>query len=526
MKKFFLTGFALCFFSAFVFSQTDIPLKYAEEITEQGLKKQLTIIASAEMEGRETGTRGQRKAASYIESQFKDAGLQYPESLKGYLQYYPLFKDTLIARLMKIGHQELVYGKDYILQPGSALDKRLKATEIVFAGYGISDKNYDDYTGKEVKNKVVLIFSGEPQENGKYLVSGTTRQSVWGYSINAKAALAKEKGAVAVLFVNPFWDSIPPALTENSKKTNLYFPHLNTQQKVTVISIIPSFLKNIIGVNEANAMIETAKEKKALNSITLNIKIKTRLAFKKRSTKIKAANVIGYVEGSAKKDEYVFITAHYDHLGKRGDVIYYGADDDGSGTVSVIEMARVFAKAKQDGHGPLRSVVFMTVSGEEKGLWGSEYYSDHPVFPLEKTTIDLNIDMIGRIDPNRNYGDSTNYIYVIGNDKLSTDLDPISKAINKKYTNLELDYKYNAPDDPDRIYYRSDHYNFARKGVPILFFYDGMLLADYHKPTDTVDKINWDLYTKRVRLIFLTAWNMANRDDMLKRDLPLPSEED
>jgi len=186
-------------------------------------------------------------------------------------------------------------------------------------------------------------------------------------------------------------------------------------------------------------------------------------------------------------------------------------------------MAKAFAKAKQDGNGPRRTVVFMTVSGEEKGLWGSEYYSDHPVFPLEKTTVDLNTDMIGRIDPNRKYGDSTNYIYVIGNDKLSTDLDPISKAVNEHYAKLELDYKFNDPDDPERIYYRSDHYNFAKKGVPIIFFFDG-IHKDYHKPTDTVDKINFDIMEKRVRFIFLTAWQMANRDKMLKRDIALPTE--
>lgn len=523
MKKYFLTGFALFFLSGFVFSQIDIPLKYAGEITEQGLKKQLTIVASAEMEGRETGTKGQRRAASYIESQFKKIGLQYPESLKGYQQYYPLFKDTLISRLMKISGRILTYGKEYILQPGSALDKRLKASDIVFAGYGIEDSNYNDYAGKAVKDKIVLIFNGEPQVNGKYLVTGTNRQSKWGYSISAKAALAKEKGAVAVLFVNPFWDSIPPALTENSKKTNLYFPHLNDKPKAAVITIIPSLIKDIAGANEANAIIEAAKTKGALNNFNIDRKIKTKLVLRKRRIKVEASNVIGYVEGSDKKDEYVFLTAHYDHLGKKGDVIYYGADDDGSGTVSVIEMAQAFAKAKQDGHGPRRTVVFMTVSGEEKGLWGSEYYSDHPVFPLDKTTVDLNTDMIGRIDPNRNYGDSTNYVYVIGNDKLSSDLDPISKAINKKYSKLELDYKYNDPDDPERIYYRSDHYNFARKGVPIIFYFDG-IHKDYHKPTDTVDKINFDLMEKRARFIFLTAWEMANRDEMLKRDIPLPTE--
>ncbi|HEY5368336.1 MAG TPA: M28 family peptidase [Hanamia sp.] len=521
MQKLFFTSIALCFLSNFVFSQTDIPLEYAQTITEQGLKKQLTIVASADMEGGETGTEGQRKAAAYIETQFKEIGLQAPASLNGYQQFYPLLKDTLIPKSLKIGKLKLEYGKDYILQPGSEEENKINANEIVFAGYGIADKNYNDYEGKNVKGKVVLIMAGEPQLDGKYLVSGTDQRSSWGYSTARKAALAKEKGATTVLFVNLMWDSIPNAMAENSKQTNLYFPHVNDKGRVAVITIVPSFLKSIIGENDATKVLETVKAKGLLNTIHVDKKIKTKLAFKKTSIQVDASNVIGYVKGTDKRDEYVFLTAHYDHLGKKGDVIYYGADDDGSDTVSVIEMARAFAKAKKEGHGPRRTVVFMTVSGEEKGLWGSEYYSDHPVFPLDSTTVDLNTDMIGRIDPNRNHGDSTNYVYVIGNDKLSTDLDPVSKAINKRYSHLELDYKYNAPDDPERIYYRSDHYNFARKGVPIIFFFDG-IHKDYHKPSDTVDKINFDLMEKRARFIFLIAWEMANRDSMLKRDIPLP----
>jgi Zn-dependent M28 family amino/carboxypeptidase len=523
MKKFFLTTSALCFLTSFVFSQTDIPLQYAQTITEQGLKKQLTIVASAEMEGRETGTEGQQKAAAYIESQFKEIELEAPASLKGYQQFYPLLKDTLIPKKLKIGKMKLEYGKDYILQPGSDAENKITAKEVVFAGYGIEDKNYNDYAGKNVTGKIVVIISGEPQVDGKYLVSGTDKRSSWGYSTTRKAALAKEKGAVALLLVNPTWDSIPSRIAESSKKTNLYFPHLNSKGRVAVITLVSSVLKNIIGENDAASVLEKVKAKGALNTFLIDKKIKTILSFKKTSITVDASNVIGYVEGTDKKDEYVFLTAHYDHLGKKGDVIYYGADDDGSGTVSVIEMARAFAEAKKDGHGPRRTVVFMTVSGEEKGLWGSEYYSDHPVFPLNSTTVDLNTDMIGRIDPNRKHGDSTNYVYVIGNDKLSSDLDPISKAINEKYSHLELDYKFNAPDDPERIYYRSDHYNFARKGVPIIFFFDG-IHKDYHKPSDTVDKINFDLMEKRARFIFLTAWEMANRDDMLKRDIPLPEE--
>jgi Zn-dependent M28 family amino/carboxypeptidase len=163
----------------------------------------------------------------------------------------------------------------------------------------------------------------------------------------------------------------------------------------------------------------------------------------------------------------------------------------------------------------------MTVSGEEKGLWGSGYYANHPLFPLEKTTVDLNIDMIGRSDSSRHYGDTLNYIYVVGDDKISSDLKVISEAANKLYTKLELDYKYNDPNDRNRIYFRSDHYNFAAKGVPIIFYYDGMLKADYHKPTDTPDKINYPLMVKRTQLVFYTAWEMANRNDMLKRDIKL-----
>ena len=240
----------------------------------------------------------------------------------------------------------------------------------------------------------------------------------------------------------------------------------------------------------------------------------------KKMTRATSSNVLAMIEGTDKKDEYVFLTAHYDHIGKRGNVINYGADDDGSGTVTVLEMAEAFAKAKAEGNGPRRTIIFMTVSGEEKGLWGSEYYSDNPIFPLNKTTVDLNTDMVGRIDPKRKEGDSTNYIYVIGDNKLSSDLKPISESINKKYTNLELDYKYNDPNDPERIYYRSDHYNFARKGVPILFYFNGTH-ADYHRPTDTVDKINFKLMEKRAHLIFHTAWEIANREKMLVRDLPL-----
>ncbi|MEO6288916.1 MAG: M28 family peptidase [Ginsengibacter sp.] len=506
-----------------LFSQTGIALKYAETISGDNLKKDLSVIASAEMEGRETGTEGQRKAASFIQSRFKGIGLLPPVSISGYQQKYLLVKDTLIPRTLKMGKDKYVFGKDYIIIPGTGDNDEFKSKKMIFAGYGIEDNNYDDYAGLNVKGKVVIAFYGEPKRNENFLVSGNERASAWGYDISKKAILAKQKGAEALLIMYTFRDTLTAAIINNSTKSNLYLPVSVSakDEKVPVVIITTSVAKNIFGERQFTPLIDAAKSQASLLGMGFNKKMKTKLAYKKISIPTEASNVIGYIEGTDKKDEYVFLTAHYDHLGKKGDVIYYGADDDGSGTVSVINMAEAFAKAKVEGNGPRRSIVFMTVSGEEKGLLGSKYYSENPVFPLDNTSVDLNTDMVGRIDPGRNYGDSTNYIYVIGDDKLSTELKAISTSVNDTYSNLELDYKFNDPADPERIFYRGDHYNFAKKGVPILFFFDG-IHKDYHKPTDTVEKINFDLMEKRVRYIFLNAWDMANRDNMIKRDLALP----
>lgn len=499
--------------------------KYAAEITQGDLKKHLTIIASADMEGRETATDGQRKAAEYIENQFKLSGLQAPQQLNGYQQTFPIYKDTLLNTTIRIGKKEYEFGKDYISNTSSAQNRNIKSNKIIFVGYGITDSNYDDYKDKNVSGKIVVFFTGEPKSNGKYLVSGTEASSAWTFPGTAKKiALAKQNGAVAAFVINPAIENISPDFIKTAKSSNVYFPRQGTfeTEKVNYTMILPSVGKDIFGDLLFNDINRKAKAAEPLNDIRAEIRSKTKFNYKKQQQTYYSSNVIGFIEGSDKKDEYVFLTAHYDHLGKKGDVIYYGADDDGSGTVGIIEMAESFAKAKAEGKGPRRTVVFMAVSGEEKGLWGSEYYSDNPVFPLDKTTVDLNTDMVGRIDTERKMSDTTNYVYVIGHDKLSSELQPINEDVNNKYTQLTLDYKYDDPDDNQRIYYRSDHYNFAKKGVPILFFYDGMLKADYHKPTDTVDKINWELYEKRVHLIFYTAWEIANREDMLKRDIPLP----
>lgn len=221
-------------------------------------------------------------------------------------------------------------------------------------------------------------------------------------------------------------------------------------------------------------------------------------------------NVWAYIEGTEKPEEVLVISAHYDHVGMKNGEIYNGADDDGSGTVALLEIAQAFMQAKKDGYGPKRSILFLHVTGEEYGLHGSRYYSENPLFPLANTIADLNIDMIGRRDAD--HKDDGNYVYVIGSDRLSSELHTINEEANAKYTKLDLDYKFNDRNDPNRFYFRSDHYNFAKKGIPIIFYFNGVH-DDYHQPGDTPDKIEYDLLEKRTQLAFVTAWELANREN-------------
>jgi len=227
---------------------------------------------------------------------------------------------------------------------------------------------------------------------------------------------------------------------------------------------------------------------------------------------IKGENVLGFIEGTDLKEELIIITAHYDHLGKHEEKVYNGADDDGSGTVATLEIAEAFMLAKKEGSGPRRSVLIMPVSGEEKGLLGSKYYTDHPIYPLENTVANLNIDMIGRVDDWHENGD---YVYLIGADMLSQELHDISEQTNDQYIGLELDYTFNAEDDPNRYYYRSDHYNFAKNNIPVIFYFNGVH-EDYHKVTDTLEKIDFNKIQTITRLVFLTAWELANRDERIQ----------
>ena len=489
----------LPFFAVAATAQTnnETAVKYANLITQEALKEKLSVIASAEMEGRETASPGQKRAAAYIESLFKKFGLK-PGNGDSYQQYYPVFQDEITAKKLQVNGRVFEWDRDYAFSLNDISNIDATYPSIVFAGYGLEDsKNQvNDYANLDVKNKVVVVLEGT-----------STGSPATNYSkINA----ARKSGAAAVLIVTTDF----PKKNATVYKGGMYLKRAGAA----------GFLAGTISEEVASALLGRATKQsfKELKEIAKgNYVVELKLTINKTTEELQSSNVLGVLPGTDKADEYVFLTGHYDHLGKRGDVIWYGADDDGSGTTSVLQMAEAFSAAAKKGIKPRRTIVFMTVSGEEKGLWGSQFYSEHPIYSLEKTSVDLNTDMVGRTDTERKTADSLNYIYVIGHDKLSSELAIINEAANNQYIKMTLDYKFDDPKDRERIYYRSDHYNFARKGVPILFFYDGMLLADYHKPTDTVDKINFELMEKRVKLVFYTAWEMANRNAMLKRDTPL-----
>lgn len=486
MNKLFIAIFLLLSFSTQAQKKSN-PQIFAKTITADDLKRQLYIIADPQMEGRETATPGQRKAAAYIESEFKRIGLQ-PGNNGSYQYIYPVYQDSLINAVFEVNGQRFTLDKDFNVSAGD-MDAKQAFSEAVYISQKVSA---DSIKQGSLAGKLVIV-SGE----------------TGGRRMTPRLTAIRNANPAEILYIDATYPHKTFATRNGSMGLSAFKKSYSPQQ----FNVSENIAKAIIGNSYAEA--STLAVPTIFQSNVL-------LDVQKTTNTLQSSNVIGVLPGTDLKDEYLFITGHYDHLGKRDTVIYYGADDDGSGTVSVIELAQTYAKAKAAGKGPRRTIVFMTVSGEEKGLLGSEYFTDHPIYPLDKVTADLNIDMIGRTDLDRKIGDSSNYVYIVGDDKLSSELKPINEEQNKNFTKLELDYKYNDPNDRQRIYYRSDHYNFARKGVPIIFYTDGMLRPDYHQPTDTPDKINYNLMAKRAQLVFYTSWIMANRDSMLKRDIPLP----
>lgn len=500
---------------------TDKSVVYANTITAVELAKHLKILASDSLQGRETGEPGQKMAADYIAEQFFGNHLKPVMKFEGensFLQQFDLTKRSWGEVYVETGTKRREFMKDFYLL-GSMNIPQQSDVEVVFGGYGIESDNYSDYKTLDVKGKAVLLLSGEPKnKKGTYLATGTQNASEWSSDWHKKVELARKKGAKYVFVVQP--ENMAVATFVANYRGYLTTPSLVLKYKDApaatngTIFVSKEMAAEMLGITERK--IDRWQRKVASGRIPKKFAHATvAMKFENKEQNVKSENVLALVEGTDKKDEVVVVTAHYDHVGIINGEIHNGADDDGSGTVAVLEMAQAFAEAKRNGDGPRRSVLFMTVSGEEKGLLGSEYYTDHPALPLANTVCNLNIDMIGRVDePHKGNPD---YVYLIGADKLSSQLHTLSENANQKYSGLQLDYTYNDPADPNRFYYRSDHYNFARKRIPVIFYFNGTH-EDYHRPTDDVEKINFNKVEKIARLVFHTAWQLANQEERIKVD--------
>ncbi len=520
MKK-LLTLLAM---SPLAFAQAQNPTKFAASITAADLKKHLSYLASDELEGRGTGTRGQHKAAEYIANHFKSLGLKGIGPNGSYLQPVELVElgwgDVYVKTAS--GTKELL--KDFYVT-GTSNFSQEETLDIVFVGYGIDDEKYSDIKGLDLTGKAVLMLPGEPKkEDGTYVISGTSQASSWSRNPEAsrkKMALLQEKGARCVVTIAAGSDEQTDKLYARMRA---YSPRMNRltfkdeerpASTLLTVQLKQGLAKEILNLDDQQlADLMTGKSKPG------DINHKITLKAVEKQTPIETSNVVGFLEGTDKKNEVLVVTAHYDHIGISEDgKINNGANDDGSGTVSVMELAEAFSKAAKSGARPRRSILFMTVTGEEKGLLGSEYYVNHPLIPLENTIADLNIDMVGRVD--KAHEGKPDYIYVIGSDKLSSELHSINEEANKKYIKMDLDYTFNDPKDVNRFYYRSDHYNFAAKKIPIIFYFNGVH-DDYHRPTDDVEKIEFDKAEKTARLVFYTAWDLVNRDKRIVVDSNKP----
>ncbi len=480
------------------------PEVFASTITEEELKTHLYIYASDDFEGRDTGAPGQKKAVAYLKEYYENLEVPAAKGNGDYFQEVPLEVDKVPMGTVTFGDTSYPVGEDII----TFSEVEGQFDEVVFLGYGIETEDYSDYT-RDITGKIVLIKSGEPRnEDGTYVLSGTNEKSIWSNmseALGKKRELAVKKGARGILYYDP----------GNFGRYKRYFDFMRTNSSGRMQLAAENANDFLILLNEKSAKGLFPEIAQKNSAETLEARVQ--LEIKSANEKIASENVIAVLKGTTKANEYVVISSHLDHIGVTADGrINNGADDDGSGTVAMLEIAEAFKKASEAGNGPQRTIVFLHVTGEEKGLLGSKYYTDYaPVFPLESTVANLNIDMIGRIDPKRT--GHRNYVYLIGSDKLSSELHELSEEVNTKYTQLELDYTYNDENDPNRFYYRSDHYNFAKNNIPIIFYFNGTH-EDYHQPGDTPDKINYDLLQNRTRLIFHTAWELANRPNKVTVD--------
>lgn len=483
--------------------------KYAETITASELKSLLTVLAADDMEGRETGLPGQKKAAKWLTTKFKEKGALpavTTSSGKSYLQKFVLEKQFRYKSVsMKIGKTKLKFLKDFFLPATNRYNWNTLGKSQTFNTRIIGHLNDSTETANFPENTVAIFVEAE----------GKPKPWMGAYFQWAN----KAKAAGVIILIGDYTERAKDAKDHFVKKNfgiRLMKPENASGKPI-------AYLNEDIGIKALNITKDDYQkllkdDKEAKNVVQqLNQKAVTLEAGNAiEPLVIETENVVAIIPGSDLSEEYLVFSAHYDHIGVMGGEVYNGADDDGSGTCALLEIAEAFAQAKKDGNGPRRSVVFIAFTGEEKGLLGSEYYSENPVFPMEKTITNLNIDMIGRVDDAHKNNDR--YVYTIGPRQISSRLSEVQAAVNKQCCQLDLDSTFDDINEPNRFFYRSDHYNFAKKNVPALFFFTGVH-EDYHQPGDEVHKILFPKYEAITRLVFNIGWSLANDPVTPKPDL-------
>ena len=496
-------------------SEVGAVFHYSQFITRNDIKNHIAILASDSLEGRGFGAKGSFKAGEYIASQLRYENLQALGDRGTYFQPVLVnkwnrekanFNINSVTGLLKYS---LVPGQDFTFTPGDIpAEVNFSIDHFMFCGYGIFDEKYSDYQYAQVRNEVIMIMEGEPVKDKKSIITNTINPSKWKNDLKAKLEVAVLKGAKAVIVLvdsTKFIKRTP----DQFLKANLFTDDLKIKFKIPVIYLNESSLPGMLNQKELKRLkrfiSNVKKGKVSSNYISANFKV----SLSSKSSTVRDRNIVARIEGSDPelKKEYLVVSAHFDHLGVVEGKIYNGADDNGTGTAALISLAKALNALKENKYPLKRSILFLFCTGEEVGLLGSKYFVQNPLVPLKDIKADINIDMIGRGDDT--HEENENYVYVIGSDKINPLLDRKIRENNSWSVNYKLDYTYNDIQHPMRLYYRSDHYNFAERGIPSVFLFGGFH-KDYHKPDDDPIFINYRKVEDISKLVYFTLIDLAN----------------
>jgi hypothetical protein len=540
MKKNLFVLFLLFSLSFSTFAQSATKknspaMKASVEITAKQLSDYLYFVASDEMEGRDTPSRGLDTTAKFIGMNLSRWGFKPAGDNGTFYQKIALRRDVADMSQTKlvVGGQSFAFGEDFLRLAGEGT---VANAGLVYGkdGWFVQAKNIDPYQGVDVKGKIVVLYTeGFPTQRGltnspvpRAELKPAERGTTWADPVT----YAKQKGAVGIILV------ASPMLQASWEQAKMFlggggmYPEklrdapAEKQMPVMVVSRKVGDSIFPIGQNPTKSG-ETLPSANLEKQVNMGIVTKPEIVY--------TQNVVAIWEGSdpVLKNEMVAIGAHYDHIGMNPnsantDKISNGADDDGSGTVSVLSIAEALGKSKMR---PKRSILLVWHCGEEKGLWGSEYFNKFPTVDIKQVTAQLNIDMIGRsrksdsTEPKDKELSGESTIYVIGSNMMSSKLGEVVANTNKAYLKMDYDLRYDDPKDPNQFFFRSDHFNYAVNGIPISFWFDGVHV-DYHGVGDEPSKIDYNKMEKVARTIFLTMWELGDLKERPKIDKELPKE--